>query len=79
MPLNHSVRTIGEPLSLSDRFHPIDIFRSPKQVSLYSTRNVEAFLEKTAIAYRQNLALFLENGWYAIAVFSKNASTLPVQ
>ena len=43
-----------------------------------TTRNVEAFLEKTAIAYRQNLALFLENGWYAIAVVSKNASTLRV-
>jgi len=43
-----------------------------------TTRNVEAFLEKTAIAYRQNLALFLENGWYAIAVFSKNALTLRV-
>ena len=42
------------------------------------TRNVEAFLEKTAIAYRQNVAFFLEFGWYAIAVFSKNATTLRV-
>ena len=42
------------------------------------TRNVEAVLEKTAIAYRQNLAFFLEFGWYAIAVFSKDASTLRV-
>ena len=43
-----------------------------------STRNVEAFLEKTAIAYRQNVAFFLEFGWHAIAVFSKNATTLRV-
>ena len=42
------------------------------------TRNVEAFLEKTAIAYRQNMAFFLEFGWHAIAVFSKNATTLRV-
>ena len=42
------------------------------------TRNVEAFLEKTAIAYRQNVAFFLEFGWHAIAVFSKNATTLRV-
>ena len=42
------------------------------------TRSVVAFLEKTAIAYRQNLAFFLQFGWYAIAVFSKNATTLRV-
>ena len=42
------------------------------------TRNAEAFLEKTAIAYSQNLAFFLEFGWYAIPVFSNNASTLRV-
>ena len=32
-------------------------------------------LKKAAIAYRQNLVLFLEFRWYAIAVFFKNAST----
>ena len=42
------------------------------------TRNVEAFLEKTAIAYCQNLAFFLKFKWYAIAVFCKNASILRV-
>jgi len=34
----------------------------------------KSFLKKTAIAYRQNLVLFLEFRWYAIAVFFKNAS-----
>ena len=36
-----------------------------------NTRNVEAFLKRTAIAHRQNLALFLESGRYAIVVFLK--------
>ena len=42
--------------------------RSPDMV--ISTRNVEAFLKRTAIAHHQNLALFLESG-YAIVVFLK--------
>ena len=33
-----------------------------------TTRNVEAFFKKTAIAYYQNLALFPESRWHAIAV-----------
>ena len=36
-------------------------------------------LKKAAIAYRQNLVLFLEFRWYAIAVFFKNASTSRVK
>jgi len=40
-----------------------------------STRGVEAFLKKTAIAYHQNLAFLLGSPPYAIAVFFKNAST----
>jgi len=47
-------------------------------IILAITRSVVAFLEKTAIAYRQNLAFFLQFWWYAIAVFSKNAMTLRV-
>ena len=43
------------------------------------TRAVEEFLKKTAIAYRQNLLLFLEFRWHAIAVFLKNASTSRVE
>jgi len=41
----------------------------------FSTRGVEAFLKKTAIAYHQNLAFLLGFQPYAIAVFFKNAST----
>ena len=40
-----------------------------------STRAVEAFLKKTAIAYRQILVLFLEFRWRGIEFFFKNAST----
>jgi len=40
-----------------------------------TTRGVEAFLKKTAIAYHQNLAFLLGSPPYAIAVFFKNAST----
>jgi len=46
--------------------------------SLRSTRNVEASLKKTDIAYHQNLAFLLGFGRYAISVFFKNASTLRV-
>ena len=35
------------------------------------TSDVEAFLKKTAIAYHQNLAVFLRFGRYAIEVFFK--------
>jgi len=44
-----------------------------------TTRSVEAFLEKTAIAYHPNLRKSATFWWYAIAVFSKNASTLRVE
>lgn len=40
--------------------------------------NIEALFKRAAIAYRQNLELFLESRWYEIAVFFINASTLRV-
>jgi hypothetical protein len=43
-----------------------------------STRGVEAFLGKTAIAYHQNLAFLLGFRPYTIAVFFKSASKLRV-
>jgi len=43
-----------------------------------STRNVEAFLKKTDIAYRPNPSKKAKFWWYAISVFFKNASTLRV-
>jgi len=49
--------------------------KGKEAASSSTTRALEAFLKKTAIAYRQNLVLFLEFRWYAIAVFFKNAST----
>jgi len=42
------------------------------------TRNVEAFLKKTDIAYRPNPSKKAKFWWYAISVFFKNASTLRV-
>jgi len=44
----------------------------------YCTRNVEAFLKKTDIAYRSNQSEKDKFWWHAIAVFFKNASTLRV-
>jgi len=41
------------------------------------TRNVEAFLKKTAIASHQNLAPPVGFGWCAIAVSPKNALRVP--
>jgi len=38
------------------------VFDIPQDPKYSSTRNVEAFLEKTAIAYRQNVVFFLEFG-----------------
>ena len=38
------------------------------------TRAVEAFLKETVIAYRQNLVLFLEFRWHAIAVLFKTTA-----
>jgi len=46
-----------------------------KSARQHYTRDVEAFLKKTAIAYHQNSAFLLGFGRYAIAVFFKNAST----
>jgi len=42
---------------------------------LVTTRDVEAFLKKTAIAYHQIWPFWLDFRGYAIAVFFKNAST----
>jgi len=39
-----------------------------RNIDFSSNCYVEAFLEKTAIAYHQNVVLFLKFGWYAIAV-----------
>ena len=44
-----------------------------------STRSVVAFLEKTAIAYHPNWRKNAKFWRYAIAVFSKNATTLRVE
>ena len=44
-----------------------------------STRDVEAFLKKTAIAYHLNSRKSTKFWRYAIAVFFKNASTARVQ
>jgi len=53
-------------------------YRKVLHVPHYRTRNVEASLKKTDIAYHQNLAFLLGFGRYAISVFFKNASTLRV-
>jgi len=45
----------------------------------HSTRGVEAFFKKTAIAYCGDPSKKAKLGWYAIAVFFKNASTPRVQ
>ena len=45
----------------------------------HSTRGVEAFFKKTAIAYCGDPSKKAKLGWYAIAVFFKNASTPRVE
>jgi len=51
----------------------------PRCLEYCCTRDVEAFLKKTAIAYRPNPSKKAEFWWYAVAVFFKNASTSRVR
>jgi len=59
-------------------YQPIAKPHHSRALNLMCTRNVEAFLEKTDIAYHPNWRKSGKFWRYAIAVFSKNASTLRV-
>jgi len=51
----------------------------PAQQLEACTRNVGAFLKKTAISYHPNQIKKGNFWWYTVAVLFKNVSTLPVQ
>jgi len=72
MPNFSKLRTVADVVSLHSPQ------QKHKRTVLYCTRNVEAFLEKTAIAYHPNSRKSAKFGWYVMTVFSKNATTLRV-
>jgi len=63
----------------SDRSIPFHLYShiilTNLEMQSNSTRGVEAFLKKTAIAYGPDPSKKAKFWWYAIAVFFKNAST----
>jgi len=63
----HTATVLPHPAYL-----PASFFIHPVR---HSTRGVEAFLKKTAIAYGRDPSKKVKFWWYAIAVFFKNAST----